>query len=115
MGRRDMPQYKSKRFQRKQVYRIFSCGQRTSAAEIDNAKLKGRMLSFTLNDVSWSHCRMILAGVSGEPVITVDGEPLQRVSDLEERDESTSRTERGQVLIKVKQTGRPRNIVVRLS
>jgi len=43
-----------------------------------------RTISFTLDDSCWSHCWIVLAGMPGEPVITADGHPLHKMTDLEQ-------------------------------
>ncbi len=86
----------------------------TSTALIANARTTGNAeISFSLNDAGWSHCRAILTGVCGEPVVTADNKVLPNAGDLEEIDECWSKAEQGQLLIKVRQTEHARQIVVR--
>lgn len=86
----------------------------SSAATIGNARMVGTAgITFNLNDPNWSHCRAILTGVRGEPLVTADGKPLPKVTNLEETDQSWSRATGGQLLVKVRRTGQPRQIVVR--
>lgn len=86
----------------------------TTVAAIDNTKLNGRAVSFTVDDPCWSHSRIVLAGMRGELVITVDGHPLPKAEHLEQADENWSQAERGELLVKVKQTGHPRRIEINL-
>jgi hypothetical protein len=86
----------------------------TSAARIGNAKLDRRAISFTVDDASWDDCRIVIAGLRGEPMITADGQSLPKVGDLEQMDENWSQAERGELLVKVKQIGHPRRIVINL-
>ncbi len=86
----------------------------TSAAAIGDPKLAGTRITFTLKDPTWSHCRVVLAGAHGVSVVMVDGKELPIVRDLEQADECWHTEARGQVLIKVKEIGRPRRIAAQL-
>jgi len=85
----------------------------TSAAEIGEPEWSGDTLRFTLEDPAWPHCRAVLSGHAGEWAVTVDGQPLPRADDLEEREECWSPGPQELLLIKVRQQDHPRRIEVR--
>ena len=85
----------------------------TSAKIPREVKLRKGVLSFTLDDLNWDHCRAIVAGMPANVAVKVDGKPLSQSDELEKPDEGWSRGPLDLTLIKVRRTGKPRTLSFR--
>jgi hypothetical protein len=83
----------------------------TSSALIGAASFSGKVVRFTLSKPGWQACRAVVAPFR-QPTITVDGAAFVRTDNLEKTEEGWTIFPKQSLLIKVRQTNRPRMIEI---
>lgn len=87
----------------------------TSSRRPGDTALSDGMLTFTLHEPEFQHCRAIVAGATATSTVKVDGKALPQSPDLESMDECWSLDQQGLVLIKARSLRQPRRIEIALS
>ncbi len=86
----------------------------TAAARIGDEAVRDGVLSFTLDDPGWTHCRAIVTDLPEDALICVDDSELARVQALEESEEGWVRSANKLVILKVRQGSAPRRVTIKL-
>ncbi len=87
----------------------------TSSKCAGDAAISGGMLRFTLDDPACTHVRAVVTDLPPTAQITVDGQALPQVEDLESVEEGWQRNPYGLALLKVCQKEKPRAIEAALT
>jgi hypothetical protein len=85
----------------------------TSSVAVTGVDLDGGILRFGITDPGCTACRAVVSGLEEDLAVSVDGQPIERKDNLELAEECWSRDPAGLVLVKVRQTGKPRQIAIR--